>query len=89
MIALRIVGVWHGEPTEWDGKYIVDYDPTPFMTPDGPFVHLVVTDRRDEAREFPTLEAAVTFYRRESTHGPRPDGKPDRPLTAYTVEFSA
>jgi hypothetical protein len=87
MITLRLIGLHSGEPTELDGLYVVDYDPTPIADGDKRFVHVIATERRDLARQFPTLEEAIQFYRMESTAGPRPDGQPNRPLTAYTIEF--
>ena len=44
------------------------------------------TDIR-EAMVFPSFEEAMEYWRRPSTVRPlRPDGRPNRPLTAYTVE---
>lgn len=41
-----------------------------------------------EARQFATGAEALDFWKRVSTVRPkRPDGKPNRPLTAYTVEL--
>jgi hypothetical protein len=43
---------------------------------------------RDEALVFDNFEEAIELYRRPSTVLPvRPDGKPNRPLTAFHVEF--
>lgn len=40
------------------------------------------------ARRFATVRKALEYYKRPSTVRPwRPDGKPNRPLTAYTVEI--
>lgn len=42
-----------------------------------------------EAMTFPDMATAFAYWRRTSTVRPRrPDGKPNRPLTAYTVEFA-
>lgn len=41
-----------------------------------------------EALAFPSMQEAFAFWRQQSTRRPlRPDGRPNRPLTAYTVEF--
>lgn len=41
-----------------------------------------------KAKRFPTEEAAVEFWKRQSTLVPqRPDGQPNRPLTAFNVTF--
>lgn len=40
----------------------------------------------DHALLFPTMEAAMEFWRKQSRTRPlRPDGKPNRPLTAFNV----
>jgi len=40
------------------------------------------------ALRFPDAAAAMEFWRRDSRLRPvRPDGQPNRPLTAYTVEI--
>jgi hypothetical protein len=42
----------------------------------------------DRAMQFPDAFAAYTYLKRASTIQPlRDDGKPNRPLTAYTVEL--
>jgi hypothetical protein len=39
-----------------------------------------------KAKRFPDFEAAMAYWKRQSTVRPlRPDGKPNRPLTAYNV----
>jgi hypothetical protein len=49
--------------------------------------HCEFTMRRDEALAFPDFVAAMDFWKLQSTVTPiRPDGKPNRPLTAYTVQ---
>jgi len=88
MATLRIVGLVNSGPTHYDGKYLVDYDPTPRTDEDGEFVHLIVADRRQDARQFASIQAAMELYLASSTKGPRADGQPDRPLTAYSVEVS-
>jgi hypothetical protein len=88
MATLRIIKLINGEPTEYDGKYLVDYDPTPQEDEAGEFVHLVVTDRRQDARQFDHIHEAMDVYLGASTKGPRLDGQPDRPLSAYSVEVS-
>ena len=86
MATLKIVGLISGDPTEYDGKFLVDYDPTPQTDEGGEFVHLIVADRRQDARQFDSMQAAMELYLAPSTKGPRADGEPDRPLTAYSVE---
>lgn len=46
----------------------------------------IYTDKLDDAKTFPSKAAAFEFWRQQSTVRPlRPDGKPNRPLTEFTV----
>jgi len=47
---------------------------------------LVTSPRIEDARKFENIDAALACYR-GTTGRIRIDGKPDAPLTAYTVEF--
>jgi hypothetical protein len=85
MVTLKIIGLVNGVPTKFDGKYLVEYDPKPRLDDVGEYyIHLVATDKPEEARQFAGAAEAMEAYL--SYHALRPDGKPDRPLTAYTVE---
>jgi hypothetical protein len=87
---LRIVGLCDGTPTAFDGKYLVDYDPTrPGVDPEGHemIAHIEVTADPAQAREFRDAREALECWRR--SHGMRQDGMPNRPLTAFTVEVAA
>jgi hypothetical protein len=45
---------------------------------------VIFTQKREEAKHFVDGSAALDFYRTQSKTVPlRPDGKPNRPLTAY------
>lgn len=45
------------------------------------------TDDRSEAKVFDTVQQVHEFWTQQSTVRPlRPDGKPNRPLTVYTVD---
>ena len=47
-----------------------------------------MTTREADAMRFRTLEDALQCWKRQSRTRPwRPDGRPNRPLTAYTVTF--
>jgi hypothetical protein len=49
-----------------------------------------LTTNRDEALTFDDFTEAMMFWRRQSTVRPiRGDGKPNRPLTAYTIEVES
>lgn len=63
------------------GAYVVSYDP------DG---ETVLTTLIEKARRFDTAGEALVYWRQQSVACPlRPDGKPNRPLTAYTVSVEA
>jgi hypothetical protein len=87
-MTIKLVGLVNGEASEYDGKYLVDYDPTPRYDSEGSFIHLVVSGNVNEARQFSTSGEALNFYMLTSASGPRLDGRADRPLTAYTVEIA-
>lgn len=87
MVTIKLIGLVAGEPTDFDGQYLVEYDPVPLDEGDGDFIHLIVTEDPAKAKQFATLEEAVALYRASS--GTRPDGEPDRPLTAYSVMFES
>lgn len=50
--------------------------------------HVVWTDDPERAQRFPDASAAAAFWKLQSTVRPtRDDGKPNRPLTAYTASI--
>jgi hypothetical protein len=72
----RSVGAWVQSYDPDGGDLAVSY-PTGFVT---------LTQDPEQAITFETFEAASEFWRQASSRTPeRPDGKPNRPLTAYTV----
>jgi hypothetical protein len=85
---VKIAGTATGVPHEADGCYIVSYDPEPHITGGGyNGGHLVTTPNRAEATRF-THEQASDLWRSGPScacHRLRPDGKRNRPLTAFTV----
>lgn len=49
---------------------------------------LELTEDLDEAMKFADMGEAIAYYRRQSQTTPyREDGKPNRPMTAFTVTF--
>lgn len=88
MSRLKIIGLISGEPTEFDGKFVRAYDPS-FVPLGGEYDGglLLVSDDPDTALVFPDAGAAMECWRK--SHGMRPDGQPNRPLTAFTVEVVA
>lgn len=71
-------------PSEHAGRYVKAFAANAGRIGIG---ELETTDRIDEALHFPDAAAATEFYRQVDTREPeRPwDGRPNRPLTAYTV----
>lgn len=66
------------------GMWLQSYDPDAF---DGRGDALF-TRNVHKAMKFATMEDALACYRQVSTKRPRrEDGKPNRPLTAFTVSF--
>lgn len=70
-----------GGPSQHDGRWLRFYDPTR----NGVHGRIESTDNPAEAKQFPDIGAALREYRRE--YGTRPDRRPNRPLTAYTVSI--
>ena len=88
MTKLMIVGLLNGEPTPFDGQWVVEYDPTrrgadPLGKP--MIAHLVTTTDPFNAKEFATIMEAENCWRQ--AFGLRGDGRPNRPLTAFVVEI--
>ncbi len=82
---LKIVERCDGARTEFDGKYVAAYDPA--YHPAGEKYDgglLVVVDTPAEAMQFADAGEALEKWR--EAYGIRADGKPNRPLTAFTVE---
>jgi hypothetical protein len=74
---LKIVPTW--EP----GGFVAAYDPEVGMT------SLVVTTDKAEALRFASARDAMELWRSVPARAPvRPDGKPNRPLTSFTVSVA-
>jgi hypothetical protein len=98
---IRVLGLADGTPVPiglWIESYdvnAIDFTRTSTVNPDGTVtingawggsIHL--TSDRDCARRFATAAEALTAWTTQSTVRPlRPDGKPNKPLTALTVEI--
>ena len=76
-VVVQIIGLAMGYPTEHDGRWLVSYDPHSF----GGRGLIQTTDRRSDARVFSGMAEFHEMYTEAS--GMRPDGKPNRPLTAF------
>lgn len=68
------------------GKYLETFDVDAF---DGRG-DATLTEHKSHALQFPDFSAAMAAWRMRSTVRPtRPDGRPNRPLTAWSVEIEA
>lgn len=84
MFVIYIVGLANGELCKCAGAFVKTYDPDAH----GGIGEMHATFNRNEAKKFETLQEAVEFWRQQSTVRPlRWDDKPNRPLTAFTVEY--
>lgn len=91
MYVLKLLFLVSGAPTPADGRFLKAYDPTFLKAPmpDGRQVAVLETvwDVGD-AMKFRSFEDAHETWMKVSPNYPvRPDGKPNRPLTAYTCEI--
>ncbi len=86
MIIIRLIGTAAGVPTEFDGQYVKAYNPT-LHRADGSYDGglLQTTTNPAEAWRFRNTAEALLAYR--WAFGLDVDGRPNRPLTAWTVEF--
>ena len=65
------------------GCYVVESD----VDAHGGRGELVVTEQIENAKSFENIADALAYWTKQSSVKPlRPDGKPNRPLTAFTVE---
>ncbi len=84
MIRIKLVSLALGDPTLHDGRWLRQYDA------DGESGRgsITTTDDPERAMTFDGLKSALELLRRQTTlHPLRDDGRPNRPLTAYTVEM--
>ena len=82
-VVVKIEGAASGAPTPHDGRYVLFWNPHSAFG----FADLVTTDDRYKARQFRDAAHALEEYRTVSNVEKRrpTDGKPNRPLSAFTV----
>jgi hypothetical protein len=78
LYVIRIVENADGTPSIHANKFIKSFTPEP-----EPRGTMSVTDKPEEAVVFPDQAQAWEYWKQE--HGTRHDGKPNRPLTAFSV----
>jgi hypothetical protein len=82
MIVIRIVSDALGQRTHFDGLYVSKFDPDAHQGRG----EVRASRELKDALTFESHESAHTFWKQSSKVQPwRPDGKPNRPLTAYNV----
>jgi len=78
---VRLYGVIGPQP--WDGAYLQWYDPEAH----GGLGDVRITADIAHAARFPNFAAVMTLYHAVPKCRPlRPDGKPNRPLCAFTMD---
>jgi hypothetical protein len=86
MFAIQIVGTGDGSPCKYIGQWLQKFDPEAYR---GRGAILCTTNIRD-AMLFDNGADALMFWNTQSKTVPfRPDGKPNKPLTAYSVVIDA
>ena len=81
---IRAIGWADGRPCPFAGMWLRSFD---FDAAGGQGVGDWTRDKA-RARHFQSVAGATAFWRTQSKAVPlRPDGKPNRPLTAITVTF--
>lgn len=80
---IKLIGLANGLHSHFDGEYLTTFDPE-FM--DG-FGKANTTKEIADARIFNDLADVMAFWKTRSTVKPtRSDGRPNRPLTAFSIE---
>jgi hypothetical protein len=78
-LIIQIVGGYY------NGLYIQEFHPD--TDPLG-LGEVITTPHADMAKQFADFESAIEFWKQQSKRMPlRPDGKPNRPLTAFSITF--
>jgi len=79
---IRAIGFAGNDPCPHAGQYLEDFD---HHTPDGRGFGKFTSDPA-KAKQFKATSDAMIFWGTQSTTVPlRPDGKPNKPLTALSI----
>lgn len=83
---IQIVGLADGRQTGASGQYVVSFD----ADANGGYGDAVLTPQLSDAKRFPSGASAFDYWRTQASapNATRPDGQPNRPLTAFTVKIS-
>ena len=83
MKVIRLIGLVNGCPTEHDGKFLRRYDPRGCQESNR--IILESTGDKAFAQVFETAGEALECWK--WAEGVRADGRPNRPLTAWSIEI--
>jgi hypothetical protein len=85
-VAMKLLGLAGAMATPHDEQYVQEYDPSGGSAPDE--CVLVTTPDITRAKHYPSIVEGWEDWKRVDTRAPvRADGKPNRPLTAFSVTF--
>lgn len=86
---IQLMELADGRPSPHAGRYLEEYVPRPLAIRDRTHWHdastIVSTPHPREARQFASFADAAECWR--TSVGFRPDGQPNRPLTAFSCMF--
>jgi hypothetical protein len=86
LIGIKVLGL--GSRLLDTPQWVVSYDPDAGRT-EYPTGDLLTDEDPAKAKRFQSKAEAIKFTRQQSKNVPyRPDGYPNRPLTAFTVEIT-
>lgn len=81
---MKVWGLATGQPFPYAGQFLEWFDPD---IPDAADIMFRFTADLDKAKRYASAVELLDEWRRVRKPDPvRPDGKPNRPLTAFTVE---
>lgn len=90
---IQLFSLIGGGETAFDGQYLVEFDPSRNGREPGPggramSCHLVTTPHLWQATRYTPEQAVNTVMAVDERYPERPDGEPNRPLTAFTLMIS-
>jgi hypothetical protein len=92
-VVIQVMGLINGGATGFDKQFVVEYDASRSgvepLTGLPMLAYLRTTPNVEEATRY-TTEAAFELWRSVDQRNPvRPDGRPNRPFTAFSISVSA
>jgi hypothetical protein len=86
---IRVLGLVNGPTTSFDGQYVLEYDAGRDSREPGTHnlmtCHLRTTPNPRQATQYTTEQAHQLWTQTDPRNPTRPDGKPNRPFTAFTI----